>query len=233
MAYDLKDESQVKEYIHNLGIEYRFGCYKEKKPEVCHLLGDFLDAIKKDFSKASIVYKSNCDDYNFGKSCYKYGSYNLLGKAMKEPNLELAYDYMLKACELGDVSGCLSAGMMNINRGSHCRKDRDPKLGMTLLEKCCEGKRAYCCFFLSGMFISGVKEAEIEKDMSKAYKFALRACELGEMQACANVSLMYKRGEGIEKNEELAAKYRKIAEEMQDELLKDKAPLEFQQGTKI
>lgn len=33
MAYDLKSESEVKEYIHNLGIEYRFGCYSEKKPE--------------------------------------------------------------------------------------------------------------------------------------------------------------------------------------------------------
>lgn len=33
MAYDLKDESAVKEYIDKLGIEYRFGCYNEKKPE--------------------------------------------------------------------------------------------------------------------------------------------------------------------------------------------------------
>lgn len=33
MAYDLKSEEEVKEYINNLGIEYRFGCYSEKKPE--------------------------------------------------------------------------------------------------------------------------------------------------------------------------------------------------------
>lgn len=33
MAYDLKKESDVKEYIDKLGVEYRFGCYSEKKPE--------------------------------------------------------------------------------------------------------------------------------------------------------------------------------------------------------
>lgn len=33
MAYNLKSEEEVKEYIKNLGTEYRFGCYSEKKPE--------------------------------------------------------------------------------------------------------------------------------------------------------------------------------------------------------
>lgn len=33
MAYDLKKESEVKEYVEKLGVEYRFGCYSEKKPE--------------------------------------------------------------------------------------------------------------------------------------------------------------------------------------------------------
>lgn len=32
-GFDLKSESEVKEYLNNLGIEYRFGCYSEKKPE--------------------------------------------------------------------------------------------------------------------------------------------------------------------------------------------------------
>lgn len=33
MAMDFKSESDVKDYIERLGIEYRFGCYSEKKPE--------------------------------------------------------------------------------------------------------------------------------------------------------------------------------------------------------
>lgn len=33
MAFDLKDETEVKDYIEKLGVEYRFGCYSEKNPE--------------------------------------------------------------------------------------------------------------------------------------------------------------------------------------------------------
>lgn len=33
MAFDLKQEGEVKEYVEKLGIEYRFGCYNEKRPE--------------------------------------------------------------------------------------------------------------------------------------------------------------------------------------------------------
>lgn len=33
MAVNFKTESEVQEYLKNLGIEYRFGCYSEKKPE--------------------------------------------------------------------------------------------------------------------------------------------------------------------------------------------------------
>lgn len=33
MALDLQKESDVKDYIEKLGIEYRFGCYSEKKSE--------------------------------------------------------------------------------------------------------------------------------------------------------------------------------------------------------
>jgi hypothetical protein len=30
---DLKNAEEVKEYLENLGIEYRFGCYHEKNPK--------------------------------------------------------------------------------------------------------------------------------------------------------------------------------------------------------
>lgn len=32
-AFDLQKESDVKEYLEKLGVEYRFGCYSEKKAE--------------------------------------------------------------------------------------------------------------------------------------------------------------------------------------------------------
>lgn len=33
MAVNFQDENEVKEYLDNIGIEYRFGCYSEKKPD--------------------------------------------------------------------------------------------------------------------------------------------------------------------------------------------------------
>lgn len=35
-SFDLQKESDVKEYLEKLGIEYRFGCYSEKRPEGNH-----------------------------------------------------------------------------------------------------------------------------------------------------------------------------------------------------
>ena len=72
---DLKDETEVAEYVENLGIEYRFGCYHERDPKACHLLGDYLEGIKKDWSKALKIYATNCDEYKHGHSCHKVAGY--------------------------------------------------------------------------------------------------------------------------------------------------------------
>lgn len=55
---------------------------------VCHLLGDYLEAIKKDYEKAVKIYKNNCDAFNFPKSCVKYGNYLATGKGMPKPDHE-------------------------------------------------------------------------------------------------------------------------------------------------
>lgn len=67
------------------------------------------------------------------------------------------------------------------------------------------------------------------KDMQKAFTFAYKACELRNMYACANLSQMYSRGEGTEKSEEKAEKFKKMALEMQDEVKNNKSQLAFQQ----
>lgn len=42
MQYDFKDEKQAQEYLKTLDIEYRFQCYKEKKPEGLGLLSGYF-----------------------------------------------------------------------------------------------------------------------------------------------------------------------------------------------
>lgn len=82
---------------------------------------------------------------------------------------------------------------------------------------------------------SSAKESSdyiLQKDMKKAFEFAYKACELRNMYACANLSQMYARGDGTEKNEAEAEKYKKLAMEMQEEAKKHQQTLEFQQGLK-
>lgn len=112
------------------------------------------------------------------------------------------------------------------------------------------------CFYLSGMHISGAegpiasketdpplrsstetskkksiakaKDFIVEKNMEKAFTFTYKACELSNMYACANLSQMYARGEGTEKNTEKAEIYKKKAIDLQKETQSNK-PLLFQQ----
>jgi len=49
------------------------------------------------------------------------------------------------------------------------------------------------------MFIKGIKDV-CAKDMTEAFKYSLKACELGNLGGCVNVSQMYSKGDGTEKN---------------------------------
>jgi len=251
MAYDLKKESDVKEYLEKLGVEYRFGCYSEKKPEVCHLLGDFLEGIKKDYQKAGVVYKSTCDDYGYAKSCYKYGNYSFLGKGKPGTKRDAkgAYSYYEKGCALEDSDACLHSGLLLVSRSMAKEIDRDVPKGVEMITKSCNMNNAAACFYLSGLYISGVEktikecqpatkkeemkvsDVAVSRDMKKAFDFAYKACELRNMYACANLSQMYARGDGVEKDKLLAEHFRKVAVTMQNEVKKQNT-LEFQQGLK-
>lgn len=243
---------------------------------VCHLLGDYLESIKKDFEKASKVYRSNCDDYGYSRSCLKYGNYTFLGKGKSgtKGSAAEAFKYYERGCDLKDADSCLHSGLILVSRSMSTEVKRDVAKvskgcsilnlqashlnyfcyqGVDFLKKACEMNNATACFYLSGLHISGVDTSAeaakppghtpavtttttasgtfvIEKDMKKAFGFAYKACELKNMYACANLSQMYARGEGTEKNEYNAEKYRKLAVEMQDELKKPQAQLGFQQG---
>ncbi|XP_030747658.1 cytochrome c oxidase assembly factor 7 homolog [Sitophilus oryzae] len=228
MGYNLQSESEVKQYVQNLGTEYRFGCYSEKKPEVCHLLADFLEAIKKDYEKAGKVYKNNCDEYKYAKSCLKYGGYSLIGKGGLKANYHTAYDYYEKGCNLDEPSACFNQGLLLITQNEQHGLKQDIVKGLHLLEKACSGLNGVACYYLSGLYITGaknghkvgdksVKEFDVPRNMKKAFQYALEGCNLGNMYSCANVSQMYAKGDGTEKNETLAKEYKAKALELQNE----------------
>ncbi|XP_023346381.1 cytochrome c oxidase assembly factor 7 homolog [Eurytemora carolleeae] len=192
---DLKDADDVKEYVENLGIEYRFGCYQEKNPKSCHLLGDYWESIKKDFSKAYKTYELNCTDYNFGHSCHKAAGYRWFGKACEQDG-DLAFSFFKKGCELDYHSSCLSAGILDTAKPSdklyHRAEPPNPKRGLEFFRKSCEeGNLAEGCHRYASFFINGMKDV-CKKDLEHAFKYSLMACELGSLGGCTNVSIMYK-----------------------------------------
>ncbi|CAK9801026.1 Cytochrome c oxidase assembly factor 7 homolog [Anthophora quadrimaculata] len=228
-GYNLKDENEVKEYLKNLHTEYLFGCHSEKKPEVCHLLGDYMEAIKLDQKAATRIYKQNCDEHNFAKSCAKYGDIQVIGKECKKNVIE-AFKYMQKACDLNEPRGCLHSGVlaMSSDELKQSKEIRIP-MGMQYLKKACDLNEEKACFYLSGIYLKGI-EGYVEKNFKEAYLLSLKSCESGNPYACANISMMHKKGDGVQQNTELAKTFRTRAEYLLKEVKKHQKQLKFHQG---
>lgn len=63
------------------------------------------------------------------------------------------------------------------------------------------------CHYAFGIYIDGVKkhvdgqadgpaEYEVERNKEKAFRYAKDGCDLGNAYCCANLSQMYKKGDG-------------------------------------
>ncbi|CAG5076540.1 Similar to Coa7: Cytochrome c oxidase assembly factor 7 homolog (Drosophila melanogaster) [Cotesia congregata] len=217
MAFNFKNAEDVEAYLKNIYTEYRFGCESEKNPNACHLLGDYLEGITRDFEKAAETFKSNCDERNWPRSCAKYGGYVGVG------------------CELGDGIGCVKAGLLATSPRYKFLDNRAEQvaLGMKMLSKgCFEHDRDEGCFYLSGIFLGGLKD-DVEPNLTEAYKLSIKSCEAGNPYACANLSQMHARGEGAEKNESLAELFKERALVLHKELKKVQKQIEFGQGIDV
>nr|CAH0113695.1 unnamed protein product [Daphnia galeata] len=226
MAWDLQNEEEVKEFSDKLGNDYRFGCFNEKKPEECHRLGDFMESVKKDFKKAANLYRSTCDDYKFSHSCHKYATYSLIGKG-SPPDYPKAFEYFKKGCGLDDAGSCFFAGLMCIYDNENTKIKQDYLQGIGFLNQSCDKGSGNSCHYLSGMYFMGVPDV-LEKNLTSAYDYSNKACDLGNIYACANLSRMYTKGDGVEKNLELANKYNKKVKGMQSEPKCQFKPIEIE-----
>ena len=188
-----------------------------------------MESIKRDYPKAAKLYQSTCDDYGFPRSCFKFASYSVTGKGCKADPLR-AFEYFKKGCTLGEKDSCLYAGLMCVAQNETVNVKKDYPQGIEFLRKSCDGGNNNACFYLSGMYISGIPGV-LEKDMKVAYDFTNKGCELGNIYSCVNLSQMYAKGDGVEKNEQLAAKYKAKALEMENQLKANFRQIQFEQGT--
>lgn len=83
----------------------------------CHLLAEFLKTNENDLQKAVKLYRVNCDQYGYAKSCLEYGNFAFVG--VKEKNVQSdpieALKYFEKGCSLGSSDNCLNSGMLLVS----------------------------------------------------------------------------------------------------------------------
>lgn len=125
-------------------------------------MGDYLEAVKKDFEKAGKVFKNNCDEYHYAKSCHKFGNFSLLGRGQGRENFQEAYKYFEKGCTLNEPDSCFHQGLMLVTNNDQTKINKNVVKGMSVLEKACEGDNSTACHYLSGMYICGIKKSETE-----------------------------------------------------------------------
>lgn len=211
---NFEDEKEVKQFLDNLGVEYSYQCYREKDPEGCQRLADYLEGVKKNYESTAQVLKHNCEVNGHGESCYKLGAYHVTGKGGVTECLKTAYSCFMKACHTKgkkSVDACHNVALL-AHDGRAMEGGTDPLLARQYYEKACDGGFAPSCFNLSTLFIQGSQG--LDKNMSLALKYALRSCEMGHVWGCSNASRMYKLGDGTTKDEQKAEELKNRAREL-------------------
>lgn len=81
------------------------------------MIGEFLRNKENDWQKASALFRVNCDDYGYAKSCLEYG--NTVFTGIKEKNIEgnpvEALKYFEKGCKLNSGDNCLNSGLLLVS----------------------------------------------------------------------------------------------------------------------
>ncbi|KAL3994825.1 Sel1 repeat family protein [Acanthocheilonema viteae] len=207
-----REQAERREYVKNIGIEYRFGCYEEKRPEMCQLLGEYMEAIDQNFKAAYNIFKTNCEEKGFPRSCFKYAMYLLAGREC-EPSRKKMIEPLEKSCEANMPKGCRFLSLVHWNG----EKDRKPnsELAEKYMKKACDLEDAEACWLLSTWYIGRDAEfvtlgatkskhsshlGELPRNIDLAIKYGIRACDFGCFQSCGNVSRLYSLGDGIERD---------------------------------
>lgn len=105
----------------------------------CHKLADFFRIQENDLQKAVKLYRVNCDEYGYAKSCLEYGTVAFTGlkeKSIKSDPVE-AFSYFEKGCQLGSSENCLNSGMLLVSpllRDTALQRDL-PKVRPTIQTK--------------------------------------------------------------------------------------------------
>ena len=167
----------------------------------CAGLGDRLARSKKTWPDAFDAWTRACSIGDAG-SCTDLG---LLVENKHEPawpDEETVPVYLDRGCENGDAEGCYWLGMRDVPK-----KEEPPEPAYLLLERSCDGEYGPACAELGEIHLR--RKTSFDDELAAGR--LTEACEHGHYESCKELSAMYQRGKGVEKDrlraKELAQKY--------------------------
>eukprot|EP00924_Labyrinthula_sp_SR-Ha-C_P015817 maker-scaffold_4-snap-gene-10.53-mRNA-1 protein AED:0.00 eAED:0.00 QI:97/1/1/1/1/1/2/462/245 len=224
------NEELKEKYFQEKLIEFRTNC-SDGDYDSCFSLGEWYQVVARNFKNASEVYETNCFENNHPNSCYHLGKLYFSTNAKTEnfvsvsketqltslsTNRERARFLFKRGCELNQKESCTAYSTLVLNKiGTEKSLDKEQVLSsLNLLDRSCKGNDARACLKAASVLLQPKKEFLIERDPSRAFGFASRGCDLQSANCCQLLAVMYKRGDGVEKDEEMFKYYKKMTEEL-------------------
>uniref|UniRef100_S4R4T6 Cytochrome c oxidase assembly factor 7 n=1 Tax=Petromyzon marinus TaxID=7757 RepID=S4R4T6_PETMA len=213
MSVDFTNEAEVREFLSGIRTEYGYQCLREREPEGCHRLAEFLHSVERDFPAAAKLLQLNCEKNGFTKSCAKLGTYHALGRGGMVVDLARAVELFSRSCRSTTFTpspeGCNNLGEMARQGTGFPGGQARPEVARRAFELACAGEIASSCLQLSIMHMQA--SMSVDKDMSRALLYAERACHLGHPWGCINAGRMLHLGDGVKPNPERARELRERA----------------------
>mgnify|MGYP000153179709 CR=1 FL=1 len=123
---------------------------------------------------------------------------------------------------MNDATGCDFAGKILAGFEQPLLKYIEPDFekGLSYLERGCNlessgqlFESSESCYAAAFMYASGIKD-KLPHNNEKAIKFGTKACDLGNMNSCKLVSIVYKRCNNEEMSEKFMAHYERLKKQV-------------------
>ena len=178
----------------------------------CFSLGEWHQVINRDYAKAKTIFEDNCHHLKNGNSCFGLGALYAAGKGC-ERDLTRARELFATACALGHTRGCdiHGATCMDKSKGSPPQDFIGAEKSFTMA---CKKEYAPSCYRLGMMHLKGQLSKNGDADAKAAHSFMKRACDLGSPNGCHTVAVMYKKGDGVVRDDRKFQYYADLTKEL-------------------
>jgi len=189
------------------------------EPMACHNTGEFFSVVLNDRPRAKKVFEKNCNERDFGPSCFNLAKLYFAGKGV-ELNDDEAEKYFDKACKWGHHAACYHKGVMNYsqvmkkikndnNSQINNQNKKDLNKTLDLFKSTCKDGFADSCEKLASHYLSKGPDF----DPIKAKPFLTTGCDKSNnLKACHNLAVLYKNSGDMDNFELYKQRYEEIKE---------------------